>query len=225
MKLKYMLIAGVAAGMLAGFTGGAFANPKPGRVVRLKHADRNKDGQVTAREWKKAKQRVQKTKAEVDTKWEARADKNDDGVVQPAEARKAKTTAYIKHKSDVNRKWEARADTDKNGKVSAKELRAYHRSVMDKNGDGKVDKKERTAYWTRRKAKVNTRFEKLHDTDGDGWINGSEAQELLRDRLLIIKTHGRAKVNTDLEREYDANNDGVIDREEAAAIKDALGLD
>jgi len=224
MTFRHPLITCLALGILAGSTGEAFARPKPGQVARFKHADRNKDGKVTVRELKKEKQWERKKKSEVNTKWEAKADTNDDGVVQPGEAHKAKTIAYIKNKSDVNRKWEAKADTDKNGKVSAKELRAYHHAVMDKNGDGKIDKKERTAYWTQRKAKVNTEVEKKYDINSNGYIDGDEAKEMLRDRLRIINTHGRAKVNTDLEREYDANNDGVIDKEEAAAIKDALGV-
>ena len=120
-------------------------------------------------------------------------------------------------------KWEKKADVDGDGKVSAKELRTHHRTVMDKDGNGKIDAKERRMFWLKKKSKVNTAYEKKYDADGDGYISGDEAKELLRDRLRVINTHGRAIVNTDLEREYDANGDGIIDKEEAKAIKDAIG--
>ncbi len=96
----------------------------------------------------------------------------------------------------------------------------------DRNKDGRIGPREAVAekrFERKVKSKVNTPAEKAHDTDGDGWINGEEAKEMLRDRLRIINTHGRARVNTPLEAEFDADGDGVIDREEAQAIRDAVG--
>lgn len=146
------------------------------------------------------------------------ADKNKDGRIGPREL-----AAEKKHKAKVNTPWEARADTNNDGKVSPGELRKYRLGRMDANKNGVVDIAERRVYWVAWRAKVNTPFERLHDTNGDGFIDGAEAQEMLRDRLRIINTQGKAKVNTPLEREFDANKDGVIDREEAQAIRDAVG--
>ena len=199
------------------------AEAKPGKKARFKHADKNKDGRVSAKEFVQEKKFERRVKAKVNTPREARADTNDDGVVSRKEAGKARTKAYLKNRSDVNRAWESKADSDGDGTVSAAELKDYRVTVMDKNGDGTVDKTERNKYWISRKAKVNTEYEEKYDADGSGYISGDEAKEMLRDRLRIINTHGRAKVNTDLESEYDANGDEVIDREEARALREALG--
>ena len=83
-------------------------------------------------------------RAKVNTRWEAKADKNKDGVVQPREAHAAKVKARAK-RSVVNRPWEKAADTDNNGLVSPVELRSYHRKVMDRDNDGIIDKAEAAA--------------------------------------------------------------------------------
>jgi len=200
MKARQWAVVGLAAGILVASMETACARPRIRRRARRKQ------------------------KAKVNTRWEAKADRNKDGVVQPVEARKAKTGTYLKKRSTVNRPWEAKADTNNDGKVSASELRTYHTTVIDKNGDGKIDAKERKGFWVHRKSKVNTAVEKKYDADGNGWISGDEAQELLRDRLRVINTNGRAKVDSAIEAEYDADGDGVIDKKEAEAIKDALGI-
>jgi Ca2+-binding EF-hand superfamily protein len=222
MMLRTLAMASLALGVLFGSVGGTLAGP---RAAKFKHADRNKDGKISRKEWKAEKKWENRQKSKVDTAWEAKADKNDDGVVQPAEAHKAKAQGYLNTRSAVNRPWEAKADTDNDGKVSAAELRAHHLSVLDSDGDGKIDAAERKAYWVNRKSKVNTAVEAKYDADGNGWISGDEAGEMLRDRLRIINTHGRAKVDSALEAEYDADGDGIVDREEAEAIRDALGLE
>jgi Ca2+-binding EF-hand superfamily protein len=208
------------AGLVVSMAGDAVAKPPPG--ARFRHADRNKDGKISAREYKAEKRWEHKQKAKVNTPREARIDKDNDGVVEPAEVRQAKAAAYLKNRSTVNRPWEAKADANGDGTVSAAELRAHHVAALDKNGDGTVDRTERKAYWVHRKAKVNTEVEKKYDADGNGWISGEEAREMLRDRLRIINTHGKAKVNTALEEEFDANGDGVIDRVEARALREAV---
>jgi len=176
-----------------------------------------------ARRIKRIRKRARRVKSKVNKPWEAKADKNKDGYVGPKEAHVAKTKKHLKTKSAVDTKWEKKADTDGDGRVSVKELRTHRHTVMDKDGNGKINAKERRMFWLKKKSKVNTAYEKKYDADGNGYITGDEAKELLRDRLRIINTHGRAIVNTDLEREYDANGDGVIDVEEAKAIKDAVG--
>ena len=200
MKLRHWAMAGITTGLLVGCAGNLCAGPKPPRakVARKVH------------------------KAKVNKPWEAKADKNKDGVVQPKEAQKAKI--QVKKKSVVNRPWEAKADTNGDGKVSAAEMRKHHFGVMDANGDGKIAQMERKLFWVHRRAKVDTALEKKYDINSNGLLEGDEAQELLKDRLRIISTEGRAKVDSVIEREYDANNDGVIDKEEAETIKDALGV-
>ncbi len=160
----------------------------------------------------------------MNTPWEAKADKNNDGVVQPREAKRAVTSEYLKKHSDVNRPWEAKADTNGDGKVSAAEMRKHHFGVMDVNKNGKIEKMERKLFWVHRRAKVDTALERKYDANGNGLLEGDEAQALLKDRLIIINTHGKAKVDSVVEHEYDANLDGVIDREEALTMKDALGI-
>ena len=175
---------------------------------KSKHADKNKDGKISRKEFKKEKKFEHKKKAR------ANASK---------EADTAKTNKYIENRSDVNREWEANADADKNGKVSAGELRSYRKTVMDKNEDGNVGAKERKTFWLRKRSRVNTQLEKKHDADNNGYIGGEEAKKMLRNRLRIINTHGKAKVDSAIESEYDANGDGVINVDEAHAIRDALG--
>lgn len=197
MKLRHLAIAGITLGVLIGCEEDVRARPKPKVVRKLQ-------------------------KAKVNTRWEAKADKNEDGIVQPKEAHKAKT--QVKKKSVVNRPWEAKADTNGDGKVSAAEMRKHHFGVMDANNDGKIADMERRLFWVHRRAKVNTALEKKYDANNNGLLEGSEAQALLKDRLRIISTNGKAKVDSIVEREYDANNDGIIDKEEAETIKDALGV-
>lgn len=97
-------------------------------------------------------------------------------------------------------------------------------SLLDRDGDGRIEPVERKAYWLSRKAKVNTPVERKYDADGDGFLSGDEAREMLRARLALVRTHGQAKVDSALEAEYDDNDDGVIDAAEAkdlaAAVED-----
>ena len=192
--------------------------PKARARARFKHADKNQDGKISAREYIKEKQYTKQKRAEVNTAREEKMDTDGDGTVSRKESVAAHTKAYLKNRSEVSRAWEAKADTDGDGKVSAGELRVYHKSALDTDGDGSISSTERKSYWIKRKSRVNTAYEKKYDADEDGFISGDEAKEMLRDRLRIINTHGRAKVTTELEKEYDANEDGVIDREEAQAM-------
>ena len=159
-------------------------------------------------------------KARVNTPWEARADKDKDGVVEAREAKKAAVIA----KAKVNRPWEAKADANNDGRVSSAELKTYRFGLLDANHDGNINPAERKNFWVSKKYAVNTPIEKKYDANGDGFITGDEAVEYLKDRHRVIATDGRAIVNNPLEQEFDANNDGVIDVSEAQAIKDAVGI-
>ena len=87
-----------------------------------------------------------KGKAKVDTKWEKKADKNQDGIVGPRER-----GAWQKHKSEVDTGWEKKADTNQNGAVDKKELSQWKdehpmppgfKRKADLNNDGILDDKE-----------------------------------------------------------------------------------
>lgn len=104
---------------------------------------------------------------------------------------------------------------------------------VDRNKDGVIDKKEikmeksRERYeerraWKIRKAKVNSAVEAKYDANGDGWLQPSEARELVRSRYELVKTNGKARVDTELEAKYDANGDGVIEYNEAVAMQEDL---
>ena len=150
-------------------------------------------------------------------------DRNGDHRVDRKERQTARNR--LKKKAVVNTPGEKRADKNNDGIVGPKEKCALNHRVhkaIDFNNDGKITLAERKKYWIGKKAKVNTPFEKKYDSDGNGYLSGSEAKELLRDRLRIISTHGKAKVNTPLEKEYDVNGDGVIDRSEARAMREAV---
>jgi hypothetical protein len=189
-----------AVGVLVamGMMGVALANPPPPAKARLK------------------------AKAKVDRPWEARADKNKDGLVGPREAAAAaRRNRYLRARSDVDRPWEKLADTDGDGRVDGMELRVYHIKRMDANGDGVIQPAERVAYWKRARI-VDTEIERKYDRNGDGFLEWPEVRELLKDRYALIVTQGQAKVDTDFELEFDADQDGVIDKTEAAALKAAL---
>jgi hypothetical protein len=187
---------------------------QPPLPPRARHADKNKDGVVGPRE--------RAIESRVNTPAEARMDRNNNGRVDPIEAQKARDA--LKEASKVNRPWEAKADQNHDGRVDAVELRQFHLTVLDANGDGKVDVTERQTYWIQRKMKVNTPAEVKYDANGDGVLTGDEARDYIKDRLLLIRTEGRAKVSNPLEAEYDADNDGILQPTEAEIMKEAVGL-
>ena len=157
----------------------------------------------------------------VNTPAERRMDKNRDGWVQPKEAARAKRHGYFRPSAVVDRPWERAADRDNDGFVDGPELRAYHLAHLDANGDGRIGRAERIAYWHRR-WRVNTAVEKKYDRDGDGYLEWTEAVEMLKAKHALVATGGQAKVDTDLELEFDVNGDGVLDRSEAPALAAAL---
>lgn len=202
--------------------GVSLCQAEPPAAARARHADRNRDGVVTAREIKADKHWAQEKKAKVNTPWEARADKDHDGVVEPAEAARLNASHYFRTSSAVDRPWEVAADSNKDGRVDRAELHAYHVSKLDANHDGAITTAERRAYWIHKHAVVNTAAERRYDANGDGYLNWEEGRAFLKDRLAVINTEGRALVSNELEMEFDADKDGVIDRAEARKLKAAI---
>lgn len=215
MKTKVLFVCIISLPVAA-----ALAEPPP--AVRARHADRNRDGVVTHREIKADKEWARHQKAKVDTPWEARADKDHDGVVEPKEAARMNAAHYMRTCSAVDRPWEVQADTNKDGKVSRAELHAYHLAKLDADHNGVITVEERRAHWKLKHAVVDTPAEKRYDTNGDGYLSWDEGREFLKDRLTLIKTNGRAAVSNEMELEFDTNKDGVIDRDEAVGLKAAL---
>ncbi len=153
-------------------------NPK-----KLRHADRNKDGVITRKEW------------QMEKKWEHR-----------------------QHLKKVNTWWERMADTDGNGIVDEKELSAWkklEKEKIDLNADGVISAKERRLCWRHARSRVNNPLEEKYDINSDGWLEPSEVKNLLRDKYLLVKTKGKAKVDTALEAAYDSDENGIIDPQEA----------
>ncbi len=215
--MKTLLSVWLATALIAAST-----QASPPHATRVRHADRNHDGVTTPREIKAEHKWERRQKAKVNTPWEARADKDNDGVVEPKEAARMNSSHYMRNASVVDRPWEATADANKDGRVDRAELHTYHLGVMDADHNGVITPAERKIHWAGKHAVVNTAAEKKYDTNGDGYLSWEEGREMLKDRVAIIQTHGRAIVNNELEMEFDTNKDGVIDRTEAAQLKDAL---
>jgi Ca2+-binding EF-hand superfamily protein len=177
---------------------------------------------VTAREVRKDRAWAAKQAATVNTPWEAKADRDHDGIVEPAEVTRARELGYGRTLSAVNRPWEKAADLNHNGKVDASELRTFHLTHLDVNHDGIITPAEHRAYWLQNRAVADTMLEKRYDANGDGYLNWIEARAMFKDRKIIIATNGKAIVSNDIELAFDANKDGVIDRDEAALLQAAL---
>ena len=65
-------------------------------------------------------------------------------------------------------------------------------------------------------------MEKKYDTNGDGWIDASEAKAMMKAILRLVWTNGKARVNTPVERQFDGDGNGIISPKEAQAIHEAL---
>jgi hypothetical protein len=221
-----------------------FAGPFWGK--KAQHADRNKDGSVDKKEVKMERKWEHGQKAKVNTPREVKMDANKDGVVNPAEANrahqawKAKTDSNqdgvvdtterqqarqqrLEKKAQVDRPWEAKADTNRDGvldSTEAAQARQQFKNKVDLNHDGTIDPKERRSAegWQHSKRKVNTEAEKKHDGNGDGWIDATEARQMMQDRKVLVSTEGKAKVNTLAEDAADANKDGIVDPAEAKTL-------
>ena len=162
--------------------------PKPPKVVKFKHADRNKDGTVDKKEMQVEKKWEQKQRSKVNTWWEKRADTNSDGKVSADEL------------SSWKKLEKERIDLNNDGVIDAKERRLCWRhgrsrvntaleQKYDTNSDGWLEpaevkellKDKYTLIKTKGKAKVDTDLESEYDTDQDGIIDASESGALKED--------------------------------------------
>jgi len=161
---------------------------KPFRA-RYKHADKNKDGVVTPKEWHMEKNWEQKQRSKVNTWWEKRADTNNDGKVDSTE---------LSNWKNLQRE---RIDMNQDGEIDAKERRLSWRHAKSKvntsleakyddNHDGWLEPSEirdmlndrYLVIQTNGKAKVDTPLEAEYDANADGIIDIDEA-EILREDL------------------------------------------
>jgi hypothetical protein len=185
MKKKCLLLL-VTASLVCFSATALFAWPSWGK--KAQHADRNKDGRVDKKEVKMEKKWEHGQKAKVNTPREAGMDKNKDGVVNPAEASRARQ--QLKNKGDLN----------KDGVIDPKERRSAEgwqhskrrvntefEKKHDGNGDGWIDAAEAKQMMQDRqvlaatggKAKVNTPAEQAADVNKDGVVDPAEAKTLV----------------------------------------------
>lgn len=155
-----------------------------------------------------------------------RADTNQDGKVDRKEWRMDQRWRKGQ-RSKANTWWENRADTNNDGVVDSAELsswRALEKNKLDANKDGSIDAYEKRRSWIHSRSKVNSALEAQYDADSDGWLDSSEAKELLQDRYVVYSTEGKGVVDSAVEQMYDTNEDGVIDAAEARAMSEDAGI-
>lgn len=153
-----------------------------GRRARAAHADRNNDGVVTPAEVHQEHRWETLQRARVNTRWEARADADHDGRVEPAECRAYRLSAM---------------DSNHNGVIDAAERRAYWvgwqgavttetEKLYDADANGVLTWNEarlllrdraRVARTEGREA-VDTDIEREFDDNGDGIIDAVEAERM-----------------------------------------------
>lgn len=113
---------------------------------------------------KSKKHRIRTRK--VDTKYEERADKNNDGKVSRKENKVARKNYLDKH-SEVNKKWEKKADKNNDGTINREEFR-HARKTQEKNA------------YLKDRSKVNTKWEKKADKNNDGKVNAKELKKVIK---------------------------------------------
>jgi len=119
---------------------------------------------VTGKKFKPWEIRTKK----VDTKYEERADKDNDGKVSCKENRTARKN-YLENRSEVDKKWEKKADKNNDGTIDKKEFRKNRK------------KQEKNAYLKNR-SEVNRKWEKKADKNNDGKINAKELKKAIKKR-------------------------------------------
>lgn len=109
--------------------------------------------------------------ATVDSVWEAKADTNDDGVVDKYEYKKwkAKHSSYFEDATDVDHAWEAKADTDNDGVVEKAEFKRWVDTHPKLKSYGK--------HVTKEAAKVDHKWEAKADKNKDGVVGKKEAHK------------------------------------------------
>ena len=101
----------------------------------------------------------------VDTKYEEKADKNNDGRLSCKENRTARKN-YLKNRSEVDKKWEEKADKNNDGTINAKE---FHKSRV---------KQEANAYLKNR-SEVDKKWEEKADKNNDGKVGSKELRKFI----------------------------------------------
>ncbi len=172
----------VAVAVLASFSV-ALAKPTPQQKFR--HADRNNDGTVDRTERTMERNWELNKRSNVNTKWEEKADTDQDGKVSATEAEtwkqekqaatdlngdgvidsNEKLVSFKQARSRVNTAVETKYDADGDGWISCDEAKQL---LQDKYTIIKTDGK----------AKVDTAVEKAYDTNLDGVIDSSEAAQI-----------------------------------------------
>jgi len=160
----------------------------PVQAAKFKHADKNKDGELSKREMKMEKNWEQKQHSNVNTWWENRADTNSDGKVDNTEL-----ASWKQLERD-------RIDLNNDGTIDAKERRLSWRHARcrvsndiekkyDADSDGWLQPEEvkqmlRAKYAivrTSGAAKVDSELEREYDTNSDGVIEQAEAALMSED--------------------------------------------
>lgn len=186
MQRKIIFIANITVLILIFFISGSLAQSS--KALKVKHADKNKDGVIDRKELRMEKGWEQKQHSKVNTWWERRADTNNDGIVDNSELSAWKTLE------------KERIDLNSDGIIDAKERRLCWRHARsrvntalenkyDTNGDGWLEpdevkellKDRYTLIKTSAQAKVDTEIEAEYDTNNDGIIDANEAKDLKED--------------------------------------------
>ena len=101
----------------------------------------------------------------VDTKYEEKADKNNDGRLSRKENRTARKN-YLENRSEVDKKWEEKADKNNDGTIGAKE---FHKARV---------KQEANAYLKNR-SEVDKKWEEKADKNNDGKVGSKELRKFI----------------------------------------------
>jgi EF hand len=109
----------------------------------------------------------------VDTKYEERADKNNDGKVSRKENRTTRNN-YLEKNSEVSKKWEEKADKNNDGTINAKEFRKA-RNNQEKNA------------YLKNRSKVNEKWEKRADKNNDDKVNKKELKKAIKNKIATNK--------------------------------------
>jgi len=98
---------------------------RPSRKAQRKHADKNKDGVVTKKEWKMEKKWEQKKRSKVNTALEKKYDADADGYLEPSERIQMLEDKYrliqTNGQAKVDTAIEESYDTNSDGIIDVKE--------------------------------------------------------------------------------------------------------
>ncbi len=101
----------------------------------------------------------------VDTKYEKKADTNNDGLLSRKENRAARKD-YLENSSEVDKKWEKKADKNSDGTINAKEFR-------------KARLKQEANAYLKNRSEVNKKWEEKADKNNDEKVNAKELRKFI----------------------------------------------